>query len=193
MILSRFYSNCPEKVFRTGRSAEFFTSEVKKLRRELRSAFNRIKKDVANLEYLKQQRRIAQSRYNKAIRHNQRKILKQAYSSIETPATAARLVKSLVKDPFCSIGTLKLPDGKYTEDAETTLSHLIEYHFPGSSTSVPVSSTPNNILSDIQVAKNIVTKDRIKSAIQSFLPLNVELFLDLDLLINRSQIVMIAQ
>lgn len=43
-----------------------------------------------------------------------------------------RLVKSLVKDPLCAIGSLKLPSGEYTESPEEALKHLLEVHFPGS-------------------------------------------------------------
>lgn len=196
-IVGSFKIACPEKVIKASRSADFFTSDVKKLRKELRAAFNRAKPKLSrpnsygntntNTAYINATsrdnfialRRIAQKKYNKAIRHNQRSLLKQAYSSINSSSASAHLIKSMAKDPHCAIGTLKLPSGEYTQDEASTLNHLLNFHFPGSSPSNDINNSnntipvPGNILSigDKQIAEKIVTKDRIRWAIESFVPL----------------------
>lgn len=41
-IINGFKAACPEKIIKASRSAEFFTTETKKLRSELRKAFNKL-------------------------------------------------------------------------------------------------------------------------------------------------------
>lgn len=98
-----------------------------------------------------------------------------SHSSINTAFTAAYLVKSLAKDNHCSIGTLKLPSGAYTNDVESTQKHLLEFHFPDSSVSnqpTPVS-TPSYLIpiGDRHVALSIVSEGKVKLATESFVPI----------------------
>lgn len=145
-MTNSFNISCPEKTIKASRGAVFFTSDLKKLRKDLRSAFNKAKPGRPNFDAAVINRRSTQKLYNKAIRKNQRSLLKQAYTAVKSTSASALLVKSLAKDPCCSIGTLKLPSGEYTEDASATLKHLLEYHFPGSSSDL-TQSRPASVYS----------------------------------------------
>lgn len=95
--------------------------------------------------------------------------MREAYSSIQSSGAAAQLVKSLAKNPHCSIGTMKLPSGDYTKDTDSTLKHFIEFHFPGSfvAPNNDRATVPSNVLTrgDVNIAKAIVSKDKIKWAV----------------------------
>lgn len=53
-LIQSFETACPERTIKPGRAAEFFTSEIRKLRKELRKAFNRAKQSPANAERRRQ-------------------------------------------------------------------------------------------------------------------------------------------
>ena len=125
-LINSYYSACPPKIIKPGRSAPFFTSDLKTARRETRAAFNHAKDgDPVKVAI----RRKAQSNYNKLLKRNKRTKFQQFCNSVETISGASRLFKSLSSDPACSIGTLKLPSGEFTDSPEATLHHLLDLIF----------------------------------------------------------------
>ncbi len=169
-----FNDACPPKTYRAGRSASFFTGELKDIRKQTRRAFNRAK-DKNPLKIAV--RRKLQNIYSKMLRRSKRTKEQQLINSINTTAGASSAFKSLAKDPICSIGTLKKPSGEFTETAEATLHHLLETHFPKCALSKPTTSNetplaflPPSGLGDLNIAREIVTKDKVTWAVKSFSP-----------------------
>src|SRR5262249_25036134 len=105
-------------------SATFFTAKIKRLRKELRKAFNKSKTDLC---------RFSSKKASSKILQQQRSDFQQMCSSVETVSSTSEVVKSLATDPHWIIASLKLPSGHYTHNPESTLQHLLEYHLPGSS------------------------------------------------------------
>lgn len=158
------------KSFKAGRSASFFSSNLRSLRSALRKAFNKAKSKKPKDIVL---RKRAQSEY---IRKNNRQKKQQVCNTTVSSKSAATLMRSLSKDPISSIGTLKLPSGEFTDSPEATLQHLLETHFPGCNdspimiapTTIPPFSLPIN--GDKATAEQIVSVEKIRWAVESFSP-----------------------
>lgn len=163
--LLRFYHQvCPFQSFKEGRSAAFFNTNIKKLRRNVRKAFNAAKSlDPALINF----RRKAQKVYSNALRRSKRISDQQLLNSTTSISGTAKLLKSLSKDPMCSIGSLKLPSGEFTDSPEATLRHLLDAHFPGSVTPenqvCPISDLFNLPMGrgDLNLAHQIVSLNKI--------------------------------
>ena len=68
---------------------------------------------------------------------------------------------------------MALPSGEFTDSTESTLKHLLDVHFPGSTIDTPNVANSNTsavIGSDINIVRQIVTKDRIAWAVNTFSP-----------------------
>ena len=172
-LINSYYSACPPKIIKPGRSAPFFTSDLKTARRETRAAFNHAKDgDPVKVAI----RSKAQSNYNKLLKKHKRTKFQQFCNSVETISGASRLFKSLSSDPACSIGTLKVPSGEFTDSPEATLHHLLDVHFPGRVTSIEQQDPelPKFLMTSensLAIANAIVSKEKTKWAVMSFSPL----------------------
>ena len=119
----------------------------------------------------------AQRKYKRAIRQAKRESWRGFCASIDTLPEVARLRKILNEDPKARLDTLELPDGGFTESPEEALNVLMHQHFPGPSgeaeeaTPVPESRRP--VKADWDVAREVVTEDKVRWAINSFAPFNV--------------------
>lgn len=86
-------------------------------------------------------------------------------------------MKALAKDPFFSIGSMKLPSGEFTSSLDGTLRHLMDHHFPqnvsrrSEQLREEVSSDYLLEVGDENAAKQIITKDKIQWAVNAFLPI----------------------
>lgn len=167
-----YLKSCPQITVKENRTASYYNAELRRLRKKLRKAFNKAKSrlplDIEN-------RRTAQKEYNKELRKAQRKKFQEMCNITNSTAATSKLVKSLGKDPHCSVGSLKLPSGEFTNSPESTLSHLLEYHFPGSTGSEDLSNKEFELLNlptigDPHVAQRIVSRDKIRWAINTFDP-----------------------
>lgn len=168
-LVESFKSACAPKTIKYGRSAPFFTSEVKAQRRITRKAFNKAKNKNPGLIAI---RRAEQRAYDKLLRRKHRSTFQDFCSSVESHNDATKLMKSCAKDPCCSIGSMKLPSGNYTDSPEATLKYLLETHFPGCVSQAPseaVAIIPA-VIADPHIADQIVSKSRIEWAIKSFAP-----------------------
>lgn len=177
-LISSFQVACPPKIIGTKRTNTIMTRDLRSLRDAVRKAFNKAKnKDPSAIAT----RRKLQTEYNKALRKEKRQSFQAFCTSIESQYSSAKILKSLCKDPFCVIGSLKLPNGNYTDSPESTLKHLLDTHFPGS---FDPSNNPgpnfnqgvgrpcpvSDARGDLDIAQKIVSVDKISWAIKSFSP-----------------------
>lgn len=114
----------------------------------------------------------ALNEYKKETRQAKRMSWREFCESVMETQEAARMKKIISRDPTVP-GCLKKPDGSWTETNGETLNTLLSTHFPGC-TNVDVNSTtvaPRVIsLVDRAKAREIVSKEKIEWAIDSFKP-----------------------
>ncbi|KAI5696957.1 hypothetical protein M8J75_002931 [Diaphorina citri] len=151
----------------------WWTSELSRLRTRTRRLFNRAKGNNDWGSYHQ-----ALKDYNKAIRTAKRAGWRNLCQEIDKTSEAARLQKIMAKEPI-TLGTIKKPNGEWTQSGKETLETLIEAHFPGSETfdySVPSdtvrSGTPHRRpqKNDWKLAKSVVTHKKLEWAIGTFQP-----------------------
>jgi hypothetical protein len=95
-----------------------FNSDLAKLRKGARRAWNRWQKD-------KEPYKEAMKVYGKTLRRYDRSS-RTFCSGVEGIVPAVRLSKALSKDENYQIGNLKLPSGSYTTSDSEVVSHLLE-------------------------------------------------------------------
>src|ERR1700759_4915921 len=83
----------------------------------------------------------------------------------------ARIHKILAKDPRILPGSLRKPDGEFTNSGEETATHLLETHFPGCGYVRCARSIDTlDLEGNWTPANRIITVDRVKWALGKFRP-----------------------
>lgn len=78
VMMSSFGTAFPEKSIKPGRAVEFFTKEIRELRKEPRKTYKKAKPGRPDFDAARTLRKSQQSSYNRAIKSNQRSILRAA-------------------------------------------------------------------------------------------------------------------
>ena len=162
---------CPPVMRRSNRQVPWFTAGLAKLRKSARRLFNKAKKTGDWASYKE-----ALSLYNNALRGEKQKSWINICEAIEETPACARLHKLLAKEPKRHLGSMKKPDGTYTETRNEVMVHLLQSHFPGStvldSEEPPSERFPLRRCSkeDWKLIREIITPEKIRWAIFSFKP-----------------------
>ncbi|KAJ8913784.1 hypothetical protein NQ315_002690 [Exocentrus adspersus] len=126
-IISAYHENTPLKTKQDNRGASWWNKKLDKKRKEVRRLFNRAKNSGNWDQY-----RSALTDYNKEIRRAKRESWRRFCESIKDVPRSTRIHKILSRSPVGECGSIKRPDGSYTDSGMETLQLLALNHFPGS-------------------------------------------------------------
>jgi ribonuclease HI len=164
-IILAYEASCPIRTVKPGQKTPYWSSDLAKLRKRARRAWNH---RVSDPEAYK----TAVSDYGKALRRDKRASWRQFCGEVDGIKPAARLHKILSKDESYQIGNLRLPSGIMTESDQAVADHLLETHFPGCESVSEDSSSEEPFISstmdDWLEASKIVSEEKIRWAIEGF-------------------------
>lgn len=168
-INDAFRDSCKLKSNSLGTDAPWWNDHLRELKQAVRNA-ERKKKKPGGREWFKW----IHTHYTKEIRKATRASYRRFCEQItETPA-AARLHKALGRDRGSTISTIRKPDGSYTENEEERALVLLNTHFPGSTPVLLMEAPripPKTDKVNWELARKIITHDKVDWAIRNFLPL----------------------
>ena len=169
-IIQSYYQNCKATKADSPRLVPWWSKELSFLRSKCRKLFNRAKKSGDWLSY-----KTALTSYNKAVRDAKRNSWRKYCDGIRHSSATAKLVNIMSKDRNCSLNTIKLPNGKFSESGKGALAELFRVHFPVSEpyyhNAIPIACpTPICDSGKWSIARKVVTPDRVNWAINSFKP-----------------------
>lgn len=143
------------------------TSELSKLEKTVRKLFSRAKATNYWVEY-----KIALTAYNKAIRKEKRASWRRHCLRIENIPECSRLQKALTCDNKNHLGSIRKPDGNYTEDEKELLKLTLHTHFPGSriteerpTNPIPKYPKIRALRKDWKVASSVIDENKLVWAI----------------------------
>lgn len=170
-VIAAYHENCPLKVKRDNRNTSWWNHELQKSRKEVRRLFNRAKVSGEWDQY-----RDALTNYNKQIRRAKRESWERFCEGIEDVPGSARIHKILSREPAKELGSLKRPNGSFTESRKETLELLAKTHFPGCQI---LGDTPGELSAcgrnrphgvEWRTSHKIINAQAIRVAVNSFHP-----------------------
>ncbi|RVE41707.1 hypothetical protein evm_013638 [Chilo suppressalis] len=169
-LLKSYELTCPTIVPKGLGKSSWWGPELERLRKKLRTLFNRAKNTRTNEDWDKYKK--AQKHYKKRIRFRSREGWRGFCSSVNSTNQAARLKKVLSKDNSNLLGSLKREDGTYTKTEEEANAVLLETHFPGCQLAPGFEWLTEHhnapTTQEWDLAKIIVTAEKIEWALKSF-------------------------
>jgi ribonuclease HI len=168
-IILSYEESCPLIKPRDMRESFWKNADLRKLQRTYRKAWNHRHRDF---DAFKQSRKAFKKEYRKLKRRSWRDFCE----SIKGCSASAKIHRILSKDRDQLVGSLKLPNGEYTRDENSLLSHLLETHFPGCNEIDYSDEYEDEILlsaiseSTIKKAGHIASPQNVRWAINSFSP-----------------------
>jgi ribonuclease HI len=169
-IIFSYEESCSLSLPKDRRDSMWKNSDLRKLKAKCNRAWNKRHRDY---DAFKESRKA----YKKACRQEKRRSWREFCGSVEGCSASARIHRILSKDREEQVCSLKLPNGDYTSDENSLLSHLLETHFPGCANvdvnqieeeeEKLISSASDSV---IQVTNKIVNPQTVSWAIESFSP-----------------------
>ena len=116
--------------------------------------------------------RIARNKYNREIKKAKENGWMSFCSGLEDLTAVAKLQKILKNGKGATLGTLKKPDGEYTDTPEETLKLLLDVHFPDHGTDRRDDDILNTMIdnSDKLDLDSVINIESVTAAINSFRP-----------------------
>ncbi len=171
-ITTSYHQACPLTRTKQFRKVPWWGPELAHLRRQSRRLFRRARASKSEQDW--QAYYSTLRLYKKEIRKRKTSAWRRFCSEVETTPIAGRMQRLLNKDRSVQVGLLMLPDGQYTQDSESTLSHLLSVHFPGSAPLRAAVAPSHEGYSpsdeDWRVVEGIVTQSRVDWAVGVFKP-----------------------
>ena len=173
-ILDSYHNNCPLQLRQKHQQTRWWSIDLEKKRKKVRSKFNKCKRSGDWLEY-----RETLAEYKSAIRTAKRNSWKAFCQDISSQTETARLQKVMVNLRHHPVGTLEKPTGGYTATSLETLDLLLRIHFPGCIVreqndggfqNAAVNPWPRATAADWRTARSVITVASIKRAINKFSP-----------------------
>lgn len=170
-IRNSYEASCPQRGRSNIRDVPWWNGELTKCRRLTRKLENKAKK-TGNWEEYKR----SLSDYNKKLRKSKRETWNSFCENLNNTKDTARIYKVFAKEHMNQVGSLKKPDGTYTQGKEETLELLLSTHFPQCTKTTEHSQYRNEFgywkpgKDDWMTVKEIVNERKIKWAINSFEP-----------------------
>lgn len=169
-LISAFHAACPLRKIPVTHKVPWWNRELSGLRKAARRLFKRAFRSKTTEDWARY--REAHQEYKKGIRQSKNTSWKQFCTDIDSTPKVAKLYRALSKDPVGQFGMLQCADGSFTSTREEALEVLLSAHFPGCS-SQPVAKEPQPpipTVRDWDLARKIVSKDRVEWAVKSFKP-----------------------
>ncbi len=168
-----FSDNCPERIRKGKSSINWWSADLDRRRKQVRRMFNHAKRHGTWQAY-----HASLTQYSKAVRQAKFNSWAKFTGEVSSLKEAARLSKVMASKPVNPIGTLKMPNGKFTESAGETLDLLLQTHFPGCINITDpercpdpaYGSSPRASREGWALANRIITLTRLKWAINKFSP-----------------------
>ena len=167
-IQTSFYKNCKERKHKYAKGALWWYPELNKMRKECRSNIRRARRNQIDGRTARDVRK----KYKKVLRQCRRESWHRFCASVEGPRPAARLFKILSKDRTVDVDDISMPDGTYASNTGEILQFLMDTNFPGNTklNNIQDNSSYRASTEDWQMAKKIVTEERVEWAISLFAP-----------------------
>ncbi|CAB3243886.1 unnamed protein product [Arctia plantaginis] len=174
-LIDCFEQTCPLSTPRTGpqNKHQWWGPELERLRRKVRKLFNKAKNSRLDQHWDAYTR--ARQQYKKRIRTRKTECWRNFCTNIENNNQANRVKSILCSRGEHNLGSLKKPDGKYTKTDSEASELLLKTHFPGCRISDVMEkwedrweNPPDD--TDWDTARKVVTHDKLRWAINSFLP-----------------------
>ena len=166
-IKQAFEASCKEQKATKTKKPPWWTKELttlQKLVKKRRQRARRVRSEI-NINEYKESRR----KYNYTIRDAKSKGWEKLCTEMESLTTTARIQKILKMGRKQEIGTVKKPDGSFTDTPEETLQVLLDTHFPDKEEEeqLPQDNLPTENNLDIE---GIVNEQSVRAAFRSFKP-----------------------
>ncbi|XP_073811771.1 uncharacterized protein [Musca autumnalis] len=148
----------------------WWSKELANLRKTSRRLYNKANKTKLSTDW--ENYKVSFNKYNSEIKEAKRKSWICFSETIEGVKDVSRFRKVLSKDPK-TIGSIKRDDGTWTNSALEALDLLAKTHFPNC---MDVSEQPealtihNHTTEDLNVIEEIISRPKIKWAINTFKP-----------------------
>ena len=164
-INTAYHTSCRMVKIAKKHKSHFWSEELSQLHREVNRLTRQHRRNPSaeNLQRLREARR----RFKTEMRRAKRESWKSFCASIDTLPAAARLHKILKRDQFSTSGTMKKPNGSFTESAEETLDLLLAAHFPREEAPSETEGEDHQILSS-NLHSEMVTEKKIEAAFSDF-------------------------
>jgi len=132
VMVDCFREACPQKqVRKKGPTHRWWTPTLTELRLVARRAHHAAYVEGSNhSETELELYRVAIREYKYSLRVAKRTSFRDFCDEVKALLTAARLYRALSAGRTIKLGSVELPDGSYTAEADATLKHLLEIHFP---------------------------------------------------------------
>ena len=165
-IMSAYKASCKEQKASRKKKPQWWTKDLtqsQKKVKKLRQKAIRFRSEENSIAY-----RDARRDHNYAIRNARSLGWSKLCSEMESLSTTARIQKVLKMGRKQDIGTIRKPDGSYTDSPEETLKVLLDIHFPDKleEEQIPQERLPLGNL-DIE---GIVNEQSVRAAFKSFKP-----------------------
>lgn len=169
-IIDAYKEACPEKKTTGHKKVAWWSGELQTLRSRTRKLLNKAMSRNSDQDWTAY--KAAQKEYKKLIRKSKTDSWRNFCNDTESLPLVARLRKVFSSGPRVVQEGLVRPDGSEAVNHQDILNHLIETHFPGSHTADPRQAEEETQTclgeADWELAKRVITKDRIRWAIDSF-------------------------
>jgi ribonuclease HI len=167
-IISAFEGSCRPTKPKRNTPLAWWNADLKALHREANRLNRRYQRSPTdeNRELV----RAAKLVFKRAVRREKREAWAAFCSTVNSLPSAARLNKILRRGRTGPQGTLKKPDGNFTESPEDTVDLLLQTHFPDIPEETGVTTQQGLPLADVELPKRIITRQRIEDSFNSFAP-----------------------
>lgn len=167
-IVRSYEKSCPLRFPKDRRDSIWKNARIKELKVICNKAWNRRHR---NYEAFRDSRKA----FKKACRQLKRRSWREFCESIEGCSASARIHRILSKDREEQVCSLKLPNGDYTSDEYSLLSHLLDTHFPGCIDVDDSLVEEEKFLTSVsdsvsQLSRRIAEPQRVRWAIETFSP-----------------------
>lgn len=178
-IIHAFESCCPLRRIGNNKDPVWWNARLKRLRSLMIKATNRAKNTLSESDL--SAAKLARNTYKAELRCSKRDHWRNQCAFISTVPETSRMVKAFSRNPDAVLGSLRKPNGLFTQTKKETMELLMSTHFPGCVlvTDTPVWQATNDSRDDpsdrgdLQVELpdlSFISLEKVKWAINSFSP-----------------------
>ena len=165
-VLVKSYKAVSVETTVKNRRASWWSEELAESRRAARAAFNEARSTGSDPSWSNYKSKLRD--FKKMVRSAQRESFRNYCENIESAAEASRLTRGSAATRCPS--QIKGEDGSWACSEFDCLNQLLDAHFPGSEPATTLSEPKLDRLCPEALIRKVITKDRIRWALQSFKP-----------------------
>lgn len=165
-IIEAFEEACPLRTIKSTRGTPWWNTELSKLRKMCRRAWNRRRTEGVDAF------KLARKAYKKALKSAERQGWKNLCTNVSSVNETSRLNKVLAKSNDFQVNCIRDEAGNFSNDDDEVLENLFRIHFPGCLDLEPFIN-PDHFSAHFEswaTARRLVTPESIKWALNSFSP-----------------------